>query len=177
MNTMAEVDVSHVDVHYNDYKELHDVMMHGIENDTTLSTAQKMIKYAKKFEELKTRFKLEREKVYQQSSIELSKGNSCVKTSPGGFKKCQEYIDAPPDYYTRPEWTSKYRENGTSMNAQAEVEENGTRVWSKIKKRGHGRAYEEIRAVFHLEPIYIQKAVSKDAVYIFNKILGSFSVK
>jgi len=171
-SALADVSLPSINPHYTSYKGLHDVMMHSVENDSSLTTGQKMAEYTKRLNRLKTKFRNKREKEYKSVVVNKTKGNSCTKGYSGGSKRCDKYIDAPVNYYTKPAWTAKYKENGTPMNRQATVENNGQRVWTRIKKSGKGRYYEQIRAEFRLKPLYIQESLYKDTTYLFNKILG-----
>lgn len=164
--------VSNIDDYYTNYKGLHDVMMHSVMNDSSLSTSQKMMEYTKRLTELKQKFRSERLNEYTRVVISLSKGNSCTKGYSGGSKRCDKYIDAPENFYTKPDWTGKYKENGTPMNKQAEVSGNGKRVWTRIKKSGQGKYYEEIRADFRYEPLFVERTLNNEVTMLFNRILS-----
>jgi hypothetical protein len=168
---LSEVKLPDIAPHYTHYKGLHDVMMHSVENDSTLTTAQKMAEYTKQLNQLKTEFRAKRKSEYGSVNVELRKGNSCTKGYSGGSKHCDKYIDAPKNYYTKSKWTSRYKENGSPMNKLAIVTNNGLKVWSKIKKSGQGRYYEQIRATFRLQPLYIEKSLNSDTTSLFNRIL------
>ena len=86
---LSEVTLPDIAPHYTHFKGLHDVMMHSVENDTTLTTAQKMAEHTKQLNQLKTDFRAKRKSEYESVNVEFERDfdladiKSILQSSPG----------------------------------------------------------------------------------------------